>query len=55
MGGFLLETDATFNTNKLNLPLSVLVGITNTDLSFPVAYCYITSNRPNVSLLFSNV
>ena len=43
MGGFLLETDATFNTNKLNLPLSVLVGITNTDLSFPVAYCYITS------------
>ena len=43
MGGFLLETDATFNTNKLNLPLSVFVGITNTDLSFPVAYCYITS------------
>ena len=43
MSGFLLETDATFNTNKLNLPLSVLVGITNTDLSFPVAYCYITS------------
>ena len=37
------RTDATFNTNKLNLPLSVVVGVTNTGLTFPVAYCYITS------------
>ena len=41
--GFLIETDATFNTNQLNLPLSVLVGVTNTSQTFPVAYCYITS------------
>ncbi len=40
---FLLETDATFNTSRLNMPLSVLLGITNTGSSFPLAYCYITS------------
>jgi hypothetical protein len=40
---FLYETDATFNTNKLRLPLSVMVGITNTGKTFPLAYCYITS------------
>lgn len=40
---FLLETDATFNTSRLNMPLSVLLGITNTGISFPVGYCYITS------------
>ena len=43
VSGFLIETDATFNTNQLNLPLSVLVGITNTNQTFPAAYCYITS------------
>lgn len=40
---FLIETDATFNTNRLNLPLSTLIGITNTAQTFPVAHCYITS------------
>jgi hypothetical protein len=40
---FLYETDATFNTNELRLPLSVMVGITNTGKTFPLAYCYITS------------
>jgi hypothetical protein len=39
----LYETDATFNTNVLRLPLSVMVGITNTGKTFPLAYCYITS------------
>ena len=41
---FLLETDATFNTSRLNMPLSVLLGIINTGTFFPAAYCYITSD-----------
>jgi len=40
---FLYKTDATFNTNELCLLLSVIVGITNTSKTFPLAYCYITS------------
>jgi hypothetical protein len=35
-------TDATFNTNVLRLPLSVMVSIDNTKKTFPIAYCYIT-------------
>jgi hypothetical protein len=41
--GFMYETDATFNTNQLKLPLSVMVGIDNCGKTFPLAYCYITS------------
>jgi hypothetical protein len=37
------KTDATFNTNSLCLPLGVMVGIDNISKTFPVAYCYITS------------
>lgn len=51
VSGFLLETDATFNTNQLNLPLSILVGVTNTMRTFTVAYCYITSESAE-SFLF---
>ena len=40
---FMYQTDATFNTNELRLPLSSMVGITNTGHTFPLAYCYITS------------
>jgi hypothetical protein len=36
------ETDATFNTNVLRLPLSVMVVIDNTGATFPSTYCYIT-------------
>ena len=43
VSGFLYEMDATFNTNELRLPLSTMVGITNTGKTFPMAYCYITS------------
>ena len=43
VSGFIYETDATFNTNSLKLPLSVMVGIDNTRATFPIAYCYITS------------
>ncbi|MCJ1346371.1 hypothetical protein MMC31_004587 [Peltigera leucophlebia] len=39
---FLLETDARFNINHLNMPLSVLLGITNTGSFFPAAYCFIS-------------
>jgi hypothetical protein len=38
-----METDATFNTNSLYLPLSVVVGITNTGKTFPLTYTWITS------------
>ena len=37
------EIDSTFNTNRLRLPLSDIVGIDNTGKTFPVAFCYITS------------
>jgi MULE transposase domain len=42
VSGFMYKTDATFNTNNLRLPLSVIVGIDNTGKTFPIAYCYIT-------------
>ena len=40
---FLVITDATFTTNANRLPLSVIVYITNTLRSFPIAYCFIAS------------
>lgn len=43
VSGFVVETDATFNTYDIQLPLSLLCGITNTMSTFPVAYCYIRS------------
>ena len=48
---FMVKTDATFNTNRLNTPLSVFLGITNTGFSFPAAYCYISSESKE-SFLF---
>jgi hypothetical protein len=38
-----MQTDATFNTNCLHLPLSVIVDITNTGKTFPLAFAFITS------------
>jgi hypothetical protein len=43
VSGFMYKTDATFNTNCLKLLLSVIVSIDNTSKTFPIAYCYITS------------
>jgi len=43
VSGFCMQTDAMFNTNKLRLPLSVIVGITNTFKTFSIAFCFITS------------
>src|SRR5437016_13729109 len=34
------ERDVTFNTNRLRLPLSIIVGIDNCGKIFPIAYCY---------------
>jgi hypothetical protein len=42
VSGFMYKTDATFNTNCLKLPLSVMVSINNYKRTFPIAYCYIT-------------
>ena len=39
----MIQTEATFNTNQLNLPLSVPVGKSNLNKTFHVAYCVITS------------
>jgi len=38
-----MQTDATFNTNKLHLSLSVIVEITNTFKTFSLAFCFIIS------------
>ena len=43
VSGFIYETDATFNTNTLRLPLSVMVGIDNTGCTFPMAFMFIMS------------
>jgi hypothetical protein len=43
VSGFMYETDATFNTNSLRLPLSIMVGINNLGRTFPIAFCYIIS------------
>ena len=40
---FCMQTDATFNTIKLHLPLSVIVEITNTFKAFSIAFCFIIS------------
>lgn len=42
VSGFIYETNATFNTNCLKMPLSVMVDIDNTSKTFLIVYCYIT-------------
>ena len=51
VSGFMYETNATFNTNRLRLPLSVIVGIDNCGKTFPIAYCYIVTKRPKVKVI----
>lgn len=41
VSSFVIQTDATFNINELNMLLSILVGIINTISSFPLAYIFI--------------
>jgi hypothetical protein len=45
---FLIQTDATFNTNHLNMSLSVLMSITNTVKTFAVTYCFVSSESVEV-------
>lgn len=40
---FMLQMDATFNTNALKMLLFVAVGITNTNLTFPAAFSFAIS------------
>src|SRR5437667_9634545 len=40
---FIWKMDATFNTNELKMPLSILVGITNTGQTFPLAFVFISA------------
>ena len=42
VSSFIYEPDATFNTNELQMPLSILVGILNTGKTFPFGLCFIT-------------
>ena len=43
VSSFIYETNSTFNTNCLHLPLSVIVGIDNTRKPFLIVFCYIIS------------
>jgi hypothetical protein len=42
VSSFIYKTNATFNTNCLKMPLSVIVSINNTSKTFLIAFCYIT-------------
>ena len=50
---FVVITDATFNTNENALPLSVIICVTNTLMSVPIAYCFIESES-TAAFLFMN-
>lgn len=50
---FLIITDATFTTNSNELPLSVIVCVTNVLKSFPIAYCFIASESSD-AFIFIN-
>jgi hypothetical protein len=43
VSGFMYKTDATFNTNKLRLLLSVIIRIDNTGKTFLIAFMYHTT------------
>lgn len=43
VSSFVVQTAVTFNTNELNMSLSILVGITNIMSSFLLAYTFIFS------------
>ena len=53
VSGFIYETDATFNTNTLRLPLLVMVRIDNTGHTFPMAFMFIISELAK-SFQFAN-
>ena len=52
VSGFVIETNATFNTNELRTSLSGLIG---TMSKFSVAHCFITSESTPLSSLSTSV
>jgi hypothetical protein len=51
---WMIETDGTFNTNCIKLPLMDVLGVTNTGHSFIFAFCFATSeSSDNWVSLFS--
>ena len=42
---FVVEINTIFDTNYLNMPLSIFFNITNMGLSFSTKYCYISSKN----------
>ena len=43
ISGFIMQTDATFNINKLRLLLSTCIGVTNTGKTFSFCHSFISS------------
>lgn len=50
--GHAIAVDATFNTNSLQLPLLVAVGITNENKTFPIAFSYCASESAEAFIFF---
>ena len=53
VSSFVIQTNAIFNTNELNMPLSILVGITNTMASFqwPIHLYILSLQKPSTLLM----
>ena len=52
---YMMQDDATFNTNKQQLLLFVAVGITNTNHTFPAAFSFATSESDIAFTFFLDV
>lgn len=52
VAGHALVIDATFNTNALQLPLMVAVGVTNENKTFPIAFSYCPSESAESFVFF---
>ena len=51
---FVIQFDATFNTNSLKMVLFVSIAITNTGLTFPVAFSFALNESQIASTAFLN-
>jgi hypothetical protein len=54
VSGFVYLTDATFNTNRLRLPLSILTGIDNTGSTFPFGFGYQIAESARIFAFFND-
>ncbi len=48
VSGFVIQTDAKFNTNEFHKPLSILLEVPNTLSSFHVTFYFILSKSTDV-------